>query len=167
VADGNRVGRYEATGAPLALVGGTELAVPADGWEIVSIDQGWSIDDVTVTFAVPAPDGTAREDRVRLVMARDPEPPRCGRQAGGDDACVRLGRRDDGAEIMGDPLTDDPLTDDGDGDAAVYDEVWVDVAGGRWSLRGTDVPQPVDGTAAVAILAALEPVDAAAFTAAT
>ncbi len=160
VADDERTARYEEVGAPLALVGGSDLSVPADDWEIVSIGQGWSSDEVTVTFAAPAPAGSSDEDWVRLVMARHPEPPRCGRAAAGDDACAHLGRRDDGAEILGDPITGhDPVTG--------YGEVWVDVAGGRWSIRGTDVPQPVDATAAVAILTALEPVDATTFTAAT
>ncbi len=159
VADDERTARYEQVDAPLALVGGRDLAVPAEGWEVVMVSGGWG-DAVIVTFDVPAPAQAAEDGWVDLVMEGEPDPPRCGVDATGGDACVVLGRRDGGAEILGDPLT-------GYDTVRGYEAVWVDVDGGRWTIEGTDVPQPVDEHAAVAILTALEPVEAATFTAAT
>lgn len=159
VADAGRAERYERTGAPLALVGGRDLSVPAGGWRLESVSEGWFADDVTVTFDVP--DGDAgRGGWVTLTMDGDPDPRPCERvPEGGAGACAALGRRDGGAEILGERTAG--------GIGAGYQVVWVDVAGGRWSLQGTDVPQPVDAEAAVATLTALEPVDADTFAAAT
>jgi len=160
VADDRRAARYDDSGVPLALVGGRDLAVPAVGWELVSISQGWSPDDVTVTFDAPSLTGSFRSAWVVLVMERAPDPARCGAEPGDAEACVNLGRRDDGAEILGLPIT-------GYGSTTGFHEIWVDVPGGRWSISGTSSPQPVDVDAAVAILTSLEIVDADTFAAAT
>jgi hypothetical protein len=174
VADEARAERYERSGAPLALVDGRDVAPPVPGWDLVSVDGGWMVGDVTVTYDVPAADGHGRAGWVVLVMTSTPEPLPCERGPAAAAACVVLGHRDTagagdgerhagasgGREIMGDPVT-------GVDGVTGYATVWVDVPGGRWSIRGTDVPQPVDEAAAVAVLAALEPVDPGTFTAAT
>jgi hypothetical protein len=132
------------------------------------------VGDVTVTYDAPAADAHDRSGWVVLVMSGDPEPVPCEHAPAGAAECVVLGHRDAAdagaaerhagasgeGRIMGDLITGaDGLTG--------YATVWVDVAGGRWSIRGTEVPQPVDEAAAVAVLTALEPVDAGTFTAAT
>lgn len=174
VADDARAERYERSGAPLALVDGRDVAAPVPGWELVSVDGGWMGGDVTVTYDAPAVDGHDRSGWVVLVMTSDPEPLPCEHAPAGAADCVVLGNRDTAdagagerhagasgeGEIMGDPIT-------GVDGVTGYATVWVDVPGGRWSIRGTDVPQPVDEAAAVAVLAALEPVDAGTFTDAT
>ena len=174
VADDARAQRYERSGAPLALVEARDMAAPVPGWDLVSVDGGWMVGDVTVTYDAPAADGHDRSGWVVLVMSGDPEPVPCEHAPAGAAECVVLGHRDaadagaaerhagasGGGRIMGDPIT-------GVDGVTGYATVWVDVAGGRWSIRGTEVPQPVDEAAAVAVLTALEPVDAGTFTAAT
>jgi hypothetical protein len=157
VADSRRATRYEEIGAPLALVGGRDLAVPAEGWELVSVDPGYG-DDVSITFDVPVPGRPHETEWVELDMAARPDPVPCGPDAQGT-TCVLLGRTVDGAEIRGREV----VVRDGVG---VVD-VWVDVPGGRWTVSGTSYPQPVDVDAAIAVLRALEPVDAGTFAAAT
>jgi hypothetical protein len=159
VADDARADRYERSGAPLALVDGRDVSPPVPGWELESVDGGWMVGDVTVTYDAPAVDGRAPSRWVVLVLSSDREALPCEGAPAGGTACAVLGHRD-GEEIMGDPIT-------GVDGVTGYSTVWVDVPGGRWSIRGTDVPQPVDEAAARAILTALEPVDADTFTGAT
>lgn len=159
VADEERTARYEQVDAPLALIDGRDLAVPAEGWELVTVSGGWG-DAVVVTFDVPAPAPGRGNEWVDLVMEGEPDPPACEVEATPAGECAVLGRRDDGAEILGEPLT-------GYDTVGGYEAIWVDVDGGRWTIDGTSSPQPVDEDAAVAMLTALEPVEAATFTAAT
>lgn len=161
VAASERAARYEATGAPLALVDGRDLSVPADGWELAHVDQGWSGGRVTATFDVSS-GGGAIADQVRLDLDSDPDPRPCAAEPEIAGRCVVVGRAtppDDGAaggEIVGERIP-------GDDGGATFAAVWVDVPGGRWTIWGSDV----DEAAAVAVLRSLVPVDAVTFAAGT
>jgi hypothetical protein len=156
VAEEDRTGRYVATGAPLALINGQTVQPPVSGWTIVSVDQGWALRDVTVILE-PGP--TPTSPWVNLRMSHTPDPAPCERP-GAARPCDRLGTRDDGAVIWGDPIV-------GFGAMTGYNAVFVDVPGGRWAINGTNFPQALDTDASVTILRSLQGVDAATFTAAT
>jgi hypothetical protein len=152
IADAARAERYEAAGVPLALVDGRTLDPPVAGWRLTRVAQGWSPDDVTVTFATGG-------QWVELSMQRPAPTPGCPPPEQGR-TCGQLGSLDDGTPIRGVRL--DAYTPNGE-----YEEIWVDLPDGRWSLDGPSYPQGVDGDDAVALLRSLRRVDAETFTAAT
>lgn len=163
VAASERAARYEASGAPLALVDGRDLSVPADGWVVAHVDEGWARSRVTVTFDV-SPSGGEIAEQVRLDLDPDRRARRCEREPEVAGRCIVLGRvtsaaggdGDGDGEIMGERIT-------GHDGGATFAAVWVDVPGGRWTIWGSDV----DGADAVAVLRSLVPVDPETFTAAT
>lgn len=171
VAASERAARYEASGAPLALVDGRDLSVPTDGWEVARVGGGWARSRVTVTFDV-SPSGGEVAEQVTLDLDPERHARRCEREPEVAGRCIVLGRvtsPDDGAggaddrggggsggEIVGERIT-------GEDGGTTFAAVWVDVPGGRWTIWGSDV----DEADAVAVLRSLEPVDAATFTAAT
>ncbi len=154
-----RADRYAATGAPLALVDGRGFTPPVDGWDLAYIDPGWSSHQVSVTFDVPSRAGD-RPEQVWLVMDRDPNPRPC-EDASASEACVVVDRVPPGESVVaGSEIVADPIAASGATGSRSY---WVEFAGGRWTIRGTDLAE----ADAAAVLTALVPVDADTFAAAT
>jgi hypothetical protein len=139
VADRRREASYEQSGAPLALIGGTDLEAGYE-WELQAVSR---TDDDTVLVQY------RRGDRdMSLWLEAAPAELDCV-----DPTCEELGRRADGKPIFGRP---DPRIPD------VYTDVWTDVDGGRWRI---DSARSFGADAAVGVLESLEPVDAATFVA--
>lgn len=149
VADQRRVARYEANGAPLALIRGADLDAGFVGWHLQVVGGGHGRGEVTVQYRVveSAIDGYRYAS---LRLEADPEPIDCS-----DGSCQELGRRADGEPIVG--------RADASGRPGVTD-VWVDLDRGRWRIEAVGV---VDSRAAADVLEALEAVDAATFVAGT
>lgn len=146
VVDEDRAAHYERAGAPLALLDGTDLDAADLGWEFENVVGGYDDDEISVRFV----DG---EERIALTF--DPDPDHLDCHTG---ICEELGRRRDGRQILG--RRGAATTPD----FSPYRDIWVDVDGGRWhvSLRGGGYAV----STAVAMLQALEPVDAETFVAA-
>jgi hypothetical protein len=154
VTDQERVERFERTGAPLALIDGADLDGDFVGWGEPYVVGGFPpgedpTDYVTAGYEV------GRDGWLMIVFEADPEPFDCGA-----DLCLELGRRPDGAPILG-------RRDWGSvGGQRVEGDIWVDVEGGQWRVTGWE-REDVDPESVVAVLQALEPVDAEAFVAGT
>lgn len=146
VVDEDRAAHYERAGAPLALLDGTDLDAADLGWEFENVVGGYDDDEISVRFV----DG---EERIALTFDPDPDLLDCH-----TGICEELGRRSDGRQILG--RRGAATTSD----FSPYRDIWVDVDGGRWhvSLRGGGYAV----STAVAMLQALEPVDAETFVAA-
>jgi hypothetical protein len=140
-----RAARYEATEAPLALVGGTGLDLDLDGWRLESVDDGWGYDRVTITYEVPV--AGLSSTWITLVLHADPEPIACD-----TFTCDDLGRLSNGQPIRGRRFP---------GGRGGYSDVWVDVPGGRWHVS-TSVEGAL-GPETAAVLRSLRPVDAERF----
>jgi hypothetical protein len=153
VADQQRVERYESNGAPLALINGSDLDAGFVGWELLLVDNGHASGEVAATYdIVDVPE--VGYGRVQLVFEVAVGPLDCG-----NDTCEEVGRGPDGQPVFRRRVGGS----DGQGGFA---DVWVDVEGGRWRVAGGAFDE-VDPDAAVAVLQALEPVDAEAFVAGT
>lgn len=125
---------YRRSGAPIALVDGTTLEAPAPGWRLHMVNHPWFSGDATVTWKVG-------EQYVRLELVAQPTHGCPHARLGW--VCERLGARTSGEVIWGERLADR---------TGGYEQVWVDVAGGRWQLTGANFPQAMDGAEAVRIL---------------
>ena len=150
VAAQQRVARYERNGAPLALVNGTDLDARFAGWELHNVDGGYGSGEVRIDYEVADP---LRYGWISLDLVADPASIDCA-----PDGCEEVGRRADGRPIVGRRRvgTDGHLS---------YSDVWVDVDGGRWRVAGSGTELELGS--AVAVLRALEAVDAEAFVAGT
>ena len=153
VADQRRASRYERNGAPLALIDGTDLDATFVGWELERVGSGSSPGRVVVGYEVvdPEPDGYRW---LELYFETDRDGIDCA--AG---SCEELGRRSDGRPILGFRPSDSTVGSSG------FSDLWVEVEGGRWRISST--VSAVEPRSAVAVLEALEAVDADAFAAGT
>lgn len=137
---------YRRSGAPVALLDGSSLDSPAPGWRLHSVDHPWFSGDATVTWK-------AKGQFVRLEFVADPSDGCPHADLGW--VCEGLGMRAGGEAIWGERL----VVGTGGAGATGYEQVWVDVAGGRWLLDGANFPQPIDQADAVRILSRLQPVE--------
>ena len=152
VAEQREVARYERNGSPLALIGGSDLDAGFVGWELRYVDGGHTPGEVEAAYEVVG--AGVGDSWLDLVLEAEPPPIDCDR-----GTCEELGRRSDGRPILGFRPPDPNGAPDG------FSDVWVDVDGGRWRVTSTFTD--IEPRSAVAVLQALEPVDAETFVAAT